>query len=189
MHRPGRRILTVGTCGCGKTFVARALSERLRIPYICNDAIIWGPNWTQIDDAERARRFDLATNIPAWTLDGNISSMRHAEDPLILSRAETVIWLDLPRRQVYPALLWRTVRRSLLREELWHGNRETFGQSFASRDSILLWAYRTFPKYRTNYTRLFASDQAKHVNLIHLRSRAQVRRLLADAEPAAHLIR
>ena len=45
-------------------------------------------------------------------------------------------------------LLRRTVRRSLYREALWHGNRESFRMSFASRDSILLWLLRTFRRRR-----------------------------------------
>lgn len=45
--KPGQRIVVVGTSGCGKTYVAKALAERLGIRYISNDAIIWRPNWVE----------------------------------------------------------------------------------------------------------------------------------------------
>ena len=39
-------------------------------------------------------------------------------------RADTVVWLDLPRSQVMRQIVSRTFRRVLTREELWNGNRE-----------------------------------------------------------------
>ena len=44
---------------------------------------------------------------------------------LTIDAADTVVWLDLPRRIWLPRLLWRTLGRVVLREELWNGNRES----------------------------------------------------------------
>ena len=49
----GRRILVVGTSGAGKTYVAQHLAKRLNLRYICNDTIIWGPDWTPVPKADR----------------------------------------------------------------------------------------------------------------------------------------
>ena len=43
----------------------------------------------------------------------------------MLERADTVVWLDLPRRVWLPRLVRRTLRRVVRREELWNGNRES----------------------------------------------------------------
>lgn len=183
-HTPmqlGRRIMVVGTSGSGKTYLAQRLAERLAIPFICNDTIIWGPNWTMIDDAERYRRFDLATATDAWTLDGNVGSLRHPEDALILERADTLIWIDLPRRVVMSQLLARTIRRAWTREPLWHGNYETWRASFASRDSILLWAWRTYPHRKPQYTAIFNDPRWAHLQKLRLTLRREVRRLIETA--------
>lgn len=181
MQSIGQRIAVVGTSGAGKTYVARALAERLGVSFICNDSIIWQANWINTPREERLRRFDLATNTPAWTLDGNFGSMKDPEDHLILSRADTLVWLDLSRREVFTQLLVRTIRRAVTREELWHGNRESWRMSFASRDSILLWSWNTYALRREQYARLFSSPQAAHCRLVRLRSRQEVRRWLMVA--------
>jgi hypothetical protein len=43
---------------------------------------------------------------------------------VIWARADTVIWLDPPRRTVMRRVIWRTIRRVAGRAELWNGNRE-----------------------------------------------------------------
>ena len=177
--QPGRRIVVVGTSGAGKSFVARRLSEKLRVPYVCNDAILWRGNWTPNPKPQRLIEYDVATRGGAWTFDGNIGSLRNAEDAMILQRADTVVWLDLPLWEVMRQLLARTVRRSWDREELWHGNRESWRLSFASRDSILVWAWTSYAHNRRNYSAIFADERWGHLKRIRLTSRAAVDRFLS----------
>lgn len=173
--RPGWRIVVVGTSGSGKTFVARALAARLGIPYICNDAIIWQPHWQPTPRDQRLALFDNATYGDAWIYDGNILALTDPEDWLILERADTVVWLDLPRRIVWRQVLLRTMKRVLFREALWHGNRETFRMSFLSRDSIILWSIRTYAKRCVQCECVFADPQWAHLHRIRLQSRHEVR--------------
>jgi len=67
-----RRIAVVGTTGSGKTALARELSRRLRIPCVEEDAILWGPNWTEAPRAERLDRITEALRGEAWVVDGNM---------------------------------------------------------------------------------------------------------------------
>ena len=55
-------------------------------------------------------------------IDGNYRTV--VVDGPVWQRADTVVWLDLPRRIVMRQVVSRTFRRSILREELWNGNRE-----------------------------------------------------------------
>jgi adenylate kinase family enzyme len=184
--QPGKRIVVFGTSGSGKTYIAQRLADRLGIRYICNDEIIHGPNWTTPPAEQQLARFDEATAGDAWTLDGNFLSLKDPQDRLVLRRADTVVWLDLPRRTVYRQVVWRTFLRSLLRTELWHGNRENWRMSFASRDSIILWAIRTYRRRQQQGERFFADPQWEHLRLIRLRSRREVNRWLAAVDlPAA----
>ena len=130
------RIIVVGTSGSGKSYVAKAIAKNLGIKYICNDALIWMPNWINVPNDERLPGFEKATDCEAWVIDGNVASTHRPENALLLERADTIVWLDLPRRTVWSQVFWRTIRRAITREELWHGNRESFRLSFFSRDSM-----------------------------------------------------
>ncbi|HEY9612445.1 MAG TPA: hypothetical protein V6C93_24035 [Allocoleopsis sp.] len=66
-------------------------------------------------------------------------------------------------------LLQRTWRRVVMQEELWSGNRETWRQTF-SRDSILLWALKTYYKNRSKYPILLAQPEYIHLKVVHLHS-------------------
>ena len=55
-----------------------------------------------------------------WVVDGNYSVVRD----LVWDRADTVVWLDLPRLVVVRRITTRSIRRVVWREELWNGNRE-----------------------------------------------------------------
>jgi adenylate kinase family enzyme len=176
----GRRICVVGTSGSGKTHVARELARRLDIPYISNDAIIWRANWQETPAGDRIAGVDNATLGPAWTFDGNLGGSR-PEDQVVLSRSDTIVWLDLPRWQVFPQVLARTIWRLCTRQELWHGNRESLRTAF-SRDSIVWWSVKTFAGRRRSYGALFANPSYADRARIHLRSRGEVNRWLASID-------
>lgn len=176
---PGKRIIVVGTSGSGKTHVSKAIAARTGFKYICNDSLIWRANWEIVPKPERVPAFAAATDCEAWVIDGNVSSTQSPENALLLERADTIVWLDLPRRVIFPQLFFRTLKRVITREELWHGNRETFINSFLKKDSILRWAYNTHPHYQAKYEHMFADDQWAHLNRIRLTSKRQVRNWLA----------
>ncbi|MPZ49329.1 MAG: adenylate kinase [Dehalococcoidia bacterium] len=178
---PGRRILVIGTSGAGKTHVAEALARILDIPYICNDAIIWRPNWQETPKDEVFAEFDAATSAPAWTLDGNLAGS-HPEDRLVLSRCDTIVWLDLPRWQVWSAITRRTLWRAITRKSYWHGNVERWRNVF-SHDSMIWWSIKTFPRRRRNYTALFADPTHGGKTRVRLTSRRRVNAWLASLPP------
>ncbi|WP_443062478.1 hypothetical protein [Streptomyces sp. NBC_00457] len=59
---------------------------------------------------------------------------------LLWNRADTVIWLDYPKRVIMPRVLRRSFRRSLRREVLFGGNRETW-TGWMSREHPAWWAW------------------------------------------------
>jgi adenylate kinase family enzyme len=175
---PGRRICVVGTSGSGKTYVAEALARILGIPYVCNDAIIWRANWQETPADERYAELDAATSGPAWTFDGNLNPEsvnpdRLSDDLLILSRCDTIVWLDLPRWQVWSSIARRTLWRAWTKEPFWHGNVERWRTVF-SRDSMILWSIKTYARRRRVYGALFADEAYSDRIRIRLRSRREV---------------
>jgi adenylate kinase family enzyme len=161
----GQRISVVGTTGSGKTTLARQISQRLAIPHVELDALHWQPNWTEVSLDIFRDRTEQALSSNRWVVDGNYSKVRD----IIWSRADTVVWLDYTLPVIMTRLLRRTFRRVVLQEELWSGNRETL-QLALSRDSILLWALRTYKKRRREYPILFEQPDYAHLKVVHLRS-------------------
>lgn len=177
--QPGRRIAVLGTSGCGKTHVAKRLAVILGVPYVCSDAILWGPNWTQKPPPDQLSGYDEATRRGAWTFDGNLGNATRAENALVLARVDTLVWLDLPFWRVFSQLLARTIKRAWTREELWHGNRESWRVSFFTRDSILLWAIRTYRPNRLRYAEHFADPGYARLKKIRFTRRRDVNAWLA----------
>ena len=165
----GRRVCVIGTSGSGKTTVARAIAECRGYTYIDNDAIIWRANWLQTPSDQSYAEKDLATRGDGWVTDGNLG--KDAEDQLVLSRCDTLVWLDLPRTVVHWQVIRRTFGRVIKRTPLAHGNRESV-RTMLSRDSIIWWSIKTFARRRRQYGELFARGEQPH--LIRLTSRRQI---------------
>lgn len=74
-------------------------------------------------------------------------------------------------RTVYQAVK-RVFIRSVTKMELWEntGNIETFGKSFFSRDSIIIWTLKTYKRNRIRYTEMSNDPKYRHIEFIRLKS-------------------
>jgi len=181
-HAPGSRIAVIGTSGSGKTYVAEALAQRLGIPYVCNDAIIWRPDWVPAPREERAAELEAATRGPAWTFDGNFGS---PEDEIALRRCDTIVWLDLPRWQVWWQVTVRTLRGLITKQPHWQNGNVERWRIFFSAENIVWWSMKTYTRRRREYAALFADPAYADRVRIRLRSRREVDAWLAALAPAA----
>ena len=171
-----RRIIVRGTSGSGKTFMSRALSAKLGIEHTEIDAHFHLPGWQERPREELSAILDGVVEKDAWILDGNytVVTTEHQQ------KADTVVWLDYSFPTVFFRLLKRTVRRSLKREELWNGNRETFLKSFFSRESILWWMVTTYTKRKRQCDELRAELQGTPVEFVRLKSPRQAEEWLGQ---------
>jgi len=96
---------------------------------------------------------------------------------LVLARADTVVWLDLPRRVWLPRLLRRTARRLVMREALWNGNRETLRGVLWDRNALIPFAWRSFSERRRRYPTELAPYP-----VVRLRTPRDVQRFLATVD-------
>jgi len=172
------RLVVVGTTCSGKTTLARTLAGKLRCPHIELDALHWGPKWTPTAKELLQPKVEQAVAGSRWVCDGNYSSVRHT----VWRRATAVVWLNYPFSLVMARALRRTIRRVATRERLWSGNRETFTQSFLSRDSILWWVITTYRRRRRTYRELFARKEYPQLHLVELRDVRQTREFINDIE-------
>jgi len=168
------RVIVIGTSCCGKTTLARRIAEVAQAPHVELDALFWGPDWTEASpDSFRAAVKEQVSG-DRWVVDGNYGTVRD----LVWSRATDTIWLNYPFRIVFGRALSRTVRRVFLRQELFGGNRESFGGAFLSRESILWWVITTFRHRRKEYRALFDNGAFPGLHLTELRRPKDAEELL-----------
>jgi adenylate kinase family enzyme len=173
-----RRVSVVGVSGSGKTTLARALAKRLSAPLIELDALMHQRDWQPRPDGEFKGEVEKATLQPAWVVDGNYRQVV-IEGP-VWQRADTVVWLDLPRLTMMRRLIARTVSRAVRREVLWNGNREPL-TNFVSLDperSIFVWSWITYDGLSQRYSAAMTDDAWRHLTFVRLRSDGDVRRWL-----------
>jgi adenylate kinase family enzyme len=147
------RVVVIGTSCSGKTTLARRIAKAAVARHVELDALFWGPDWAEASPDSFRAAVKEQTSHDRWVVDGNYSTVRD----IVWSRATDAIWLDYSFRVVFGRALARTVRRVLLGEELFGGNRESFRNAFLSRGSILWWVITTFRRRRKEYRALFDS--------------------------------
>ena len=178
-----RRVSVVGTSGSGKSTLARELAEILGVPHLELDAVHHQPGWAPLPTDEFRRIVAARAAAGGWVIDGNYGRVRD----LVWARADTVVWLDLPKRTVMRQVVWRTLRRVALRRELWNGNRERWRNFFTwnPEQSVISWAWHKHAPDRARYAATAASPASAHLRFIRLTSRRDVARFLAEARSEA----
>ena len=170
------RIRVIGSSGSGKSTTAEAIARRLDIPRLELDGLHWLPGWRERDAEEFGRLvLDFAQSNPRWVIDGNYNGrLADRVDHLV----DTFVWVDLPRWRIMTALLARTIRRSITRENLWGtGNTEKI-TNLLSRDphtNLMVWSWTQHHRYQERYGGRMKSGRHRW---IRLRSRGEVKRFL-----------
>ncbi|CAM02308.1 adenylate kinase family enzyme [Saccharopolyspora erythraea NRRL 2338] len=141
--RIARRILVYGVTGSGKSTAAQRISRATGVPWHPVDDLTWEPGWVEVPPEEQRRRIARICAQDEWILDAAYG--KWLEIPL--ARAELVVALDYPRWLSLSRLLRRTAGRVVDKRTVCNGNRETL-RTVLSRDSILLWHFRSFARKR-----------------------------------------
>jgi adenylate kinase family enzyme len=158
--RPQRIAVVSNASGCGKTTVGRALAEKLGAPFVELDALVHGPGWVETPDAVLRERLAPLLAADRWVVDGHY---RRKLGDTVLSRADLVVWLDLPLHVWLPRLVRRTLARAVRSEVLWNGNRESLRGAVWGRDSLFGYALTTYRKRRAEWSAVLATQP--HVRL------------------------
>ena len=171
---PMQRLAILGTSGVGKTSLAKRLAKRLDLRHIEVDGIFHQANWTPLDDETFRSEITERCAGERWVTDGNYAVVR----ALILSRVDTIIWLDYSRAVTTSRVVRRTFRRAITREELWNGNREPVSGLFRWNPelSIIRWSWTTYGKKRADYEAEYAGGQVGEAIVLRFRTPSETER-------------
>jgi adenylate kinase family enzyme len=148
------RIFVYGVTGSGKTTMAARIAERTGLPWHSVDELTWEPGWIQVPTEEQRRRVAAICVGERWILDTAYGKWLDVP----LDRVEVIVALDYARWRSLSRLVRRTLLRALDHRAICNGNHETFRQAF-SRDSIVVWHFRSFARKRDRI-RAWAADPA-----------------------------
>ena len=172
------RIHIVGTSGSGKTTLAKEIADILTLPHVEFDSYRHGPKWLETPDSVFRQSLQLALAGESWVADGNYSFVWD----IVWPRTTILIWLDYSIFTVLWRLFQRTVRRGILREELWNGNKENILKHFFTRDSLFIWALKTHWRRRFTIVAGLQKPEYSHIKVIHLQSGRSTRNLVKTLE-------
>lgn len=171
-----RRVLILGPGGAGKSQLARTIASRTGLPVVHLDVVFWGPGWSAAPRQRAVEQLQAAVAGERWIIDGNF--LQDVDDDGRLRRADTIVFLDLPRWLCILRVLKRLLRdRGRRRPDLPEGADESFDPDG------LRWIWRYHNTDRPNVLRLLADhdrqagQQAAAVH--HLRTRTEVRHFIA----------
>ncbi|WP_019909862.1 DNA topology modulation protein [Paenibacillus sp. HW567] len=160
-----QRVLIIGSAGAGKSTLSRRIGEALNIPVIHLDAFYWQPGWvaTEREEWEQVVKAHVAKD--TWVLDGNYS----ATLDMRLERADTVIFLDMPRLLcLYRVIKRRIQYRGRTRPDLNEGCPERLDWPFI----VWIWNYRKRSRSKV-IAKLEACGEEKQVIILDSRHSIQ----------------
>jgi adenylate kinase family enzyme len=162
--------------------LAARLAEKLGAAFIELDELHWEPGWVEAPQDVFRERVRLAASAPTWVAAGNY----HVVRDLLWSRAEAVVWLDYPLPVVFWRLFSRTLYRSISRQVLWNGNRESMWTHLRlwSPDSLFNWLFRTYWRRKREYPAILARPEFAHLRLIHFKHPREARPWLQGISPS-----
>ncbi|HET9852274.1 MAG TPA: hypothetical protein VFP56_07190 [Candidatus Limnocylindrales bacterium] len=128
------RVAVIGSGGAGKSVFSIELGRRTGLPVVHLDRHFWSPGWVAMEDEPWAARVRELAAADRWIIDGNYGGTM----PIRFERADTVVFLDLPRVICLLSVIWRSFRhRRTPRPDMAEGNPEKLDPAFLQ----WIWSY------------------------------------------------
>jgi adenylate kinase family enzyme len=177
------KIVIVGSSSSGKTTLGRQLSKILGQPHQELDFFNWEENWTEANHEVFRQRVDEFTSKTKWITDGNYGRVQD----LTINRATLVIWLDYSLPLILSRFFRRSIRRSITKEELWNGNRETLKNSMWGKESLLAWILQVYPKNIARYEEMITDNDSSKRKFLRFKTPRETKDFVQKLEKLSKL--
>ena len=165
-----KRLLILGPSGSGKSTLAQRLGRILRIPIIHLDQHYWKPNWVETPEEEWRTKVMSLVSAESWVMDGNYTSTLK----LRASKADTIIFIDIPRKLSYLRVFARFLRfRGETRPDLTEDCPEKIDWDF------IRWIWN-YPNTRRPVILRFLEKQKSTKNVFILRGQREIEEFLSS---------
>lgn len=156
-------MLVCAVSGAGKTTFARALAERLALPFHEMDALFHGPGWQPIPSF--VADVSEISDGESWVFDS--PGYTQVRD-LVWARADAAIWLDYSRAVVLRRVVTRSTLLALTGEPVFNGNVERFAD-WVKRDHPVQWSMTRYASFRHEMDARFGDAAHDHIEKVRLR--------------------
>ena len=158
-----KRVMIIGGPGSGKSTLAKRVSAITGLPLYHMDQLHFLPGWVEKPKGEWLELIAKIAAREEWITEGGYS----ATFPIRMPRADTIIWLDLPRLVCFPRVLKRLILHyGRVRGDAAPGCPERLDLDF------LKWAW-TFNKVHAAKYRVALSTLAPHAHVLRFVSRRE----------------
>lgn len=165
------RVLILGCGGAGKSTLAKRLGQLTGLPVIHLDAHYFTAGWIATPAEQWRPKVEKLVAEEHWIIDGNFASTLD----LRLPRADTIVFLDLPRRICFWRVLKRWItHRGRTRPDMATGCNEKADLEFLK----WIWNFPSTDRPKTLHVIDRARAEGKEVH--RLTSRAQVERFVSS---------
>ena len=167
------KINILGSSCSGKSTVSKKISKLLSIDLIDVDRINWQlGNWNELPKEDlRKELSETLKDKESWVVDGSYGIVRD----IIWKDVDIIIWLNLPFYLIMYRYFTRTIKRIILKEQLFGANNvETFKMQFFSKNSLLLWILKTFWSRKRRYEELFEEQRKLGKRIIVVRNKREL---------------
>lgn len=167
-----RRIILVGSCGSGKSWMSKRIAYITGYPLTHLDKEYWQPDWVKTPRNEWIAKQEKFISGECWIIDGNYDSTME----LRYAAADLVIFLDINR---LVCILGAAKRNGKKRSDLPEYLDE---HSFLSKEFLefcgWIWIFRKGGRK----TILTLHEKYPNTTFLHIKRRSQVKRLLKEWE-------
>jgi adenylate kinase family enzyme len=170
-----KRVTVVGPPGSGKSTIAGQIAHVIGCAPVYLDALFWQPGWVRTPREQFLARHAETIVAERWVIDGVYRAGMNDR----LAAADTIVFLDLPRR----ICIWRVIKRRVLyrgqtRPDMAPGCPEQLDRAF------ILYVWRWWQDNRPELVEQLDA-LAGGQTLVRLTSRAEVAAFLASVTPSS----
>lgn len=155
-----------GVSASGKSTFARKLAEKIRLPLVFIDSILWKPRWSYIGDSAAMQEIKTISQQDTWIIEGYVNP---EIKQILFERADTIIFLEYSRLIILFRYIQRYFKHRINPRPELNGNAEKFRWKMIKR----IWQ-----KQESNFLKHYLDQPQFKNKVIHLHTPKETRDFL-----------